>query len=83
MSTQNSLQTTLPLRPRGVAQRPEQPKDKKNIAAKWDEYFGKNDNNLAMWQKLCRDLGKSTETLTSKTKCRKVREPPLIPAFVC
>ncbi|KAL1883198.1 hypothetical protein Daus18300_000256 [Diaporthe australafricana] len=76
MPTQDSSHTSLPIRVRGVAQRPRQPKKKekkanKDLVAKWNDYFGQNDNNLAKWQQLCCDLGKPGETLTSKTKCRK------------
>lgn len=89
MSTPDSLHTNLPLRPREVAQEPvqpkeekdieEQPREKKNIAAKWDDYFGTNDNNLDKWKQLCRDLGKPSESFTSKRQCRKVRGASLIP----
>lgn len=65
-------QTTLPLRPRGVA---EQPSKGKGIAAKWYDYFGTNDNDLTKWKQLCSDLGKPSDTFTSKTQCRKVSEP--------
>lgn len=63
-------QTTLPLRPRGA-----QPSKGKAIAAKWYDYFGTNDNDLAKWKQLCSDLGKPSDTFTSKTQCRKVGEP--------
>ncbi|KAK7741091.1 hypothetical protein SLS63_000644 [Diaporthe eres] len=59
-------QTTLPLRPRGA-----QPGKGKAIAAKWYDYFGTNDNDLAKWKQLCSDLGKPSDTFTSKTQCRK------------
>lgn len=77
MSTENPLQTTLPLRPRGVAQEPVQPEEEQTIAAMWYDYFGKNDNDLAKWKQLCRDLGKPSESFTSKTQCRKVRGSPV------
>lgn len=70
-----TLQMTLPLRPRGVAQRPEKPSKDKGIAAKWYDYFGTNDNDLAKWKQLCSDLGKPSDTFTSKTQCRKVSAP--------
>lgn len=77
MSAQNPLQTTLPIRARGVPQTPvqpqEEPRQKKDIAGQWDEYFGRNQNDLAKWKQLCRDLGKPSETFTSKTQCQKVR----------
>lgn len=85
MSTPNPLHMNLPLRPRDVAQESVQPKEeedmesqpreKKDIAAKWDDYFGTNDNNLDKWKQLCRDLGKPSESFTSKRQCRRVRTP--------
>lgn len=76
MSSPNPVQMTLPLRPRGVVQSPVQPRKAKNIKAKWVDYFGTNDNDLAKWKQLCSDLGKPSDTFTSKTQCRKVTEPP-------
>lgn len=73
MSTQNPVQATLPMRPRGKAQGAARPIREKGIVAEWDDYFGKNDNDLAKWKQLCRDLGKPADTFTSKTQCRKVR----------
>lgn len=78
MSAQHPLQTTLPLRPRSVSQGPVQPKKKKDIVAKWDAYFGTNQEDLAKWKQLCRDLGKPSESFTSKNQCRKVRGAPLL-----
>lgn len=92
MSTPNTLDTTLPLRPREVAQEAVQPKEekdieaqpreKKDIAAKWDDYFGTNDNDLDKWKQLCRDLGYRSESFTSKRQCRRVRRAPLIPRLL-
>ncbi|KKY38413.1 hypothetical protein UCDDA912_g01731 [Diaporthe ampelina] len=74
MPSRNPLQTTLPIRARGVPQTPVrpqgEPQEEKDIAGKWDEYFGKNDNDLTKWKRLCHDLGKPSETFTSKTQCR-------------
>ncbi|KAK2610446.1 hypothetical protein N8I77_003874 [Diaporthe amygdali] len=70
MSAQDSQQMTLSIRPK-----PGQPKKKEKVNEKievlWESYFGPNDNNLAKWKQLCRDLGKPGETYTSKTQCRK------------
>lgn len=82
MSTPNTLDTTLPLRPREVAQEAVQPKEEKDIAAKWDDYFGSNDNDLDKWKQLCRDLGYRSESFTSKRQCRRVRGAPLIPRLL-
>ncbi|KAG6362134.1 hypothetical protein INS49_010363 [Diaporthe citri] len=71
MLTPATLQTTLPLRPRGVAQGPVQPSKVKGIAAKWHDYISKSDNDLDKWKQLCSDLGKPSDTFTSKTQCRK------------
>lgn len=75
MSTQNPLHMTLPIRCRAAAQGPVHINEKNDIVEKWDEYFGKNDDDLSKWKKLCRELGKPSETFTSKTQCRKVRGP--------
>ena len=45
---------------------------KKDVQAEWNQYFGTNDNDLAKWQQLGRDLGIAEEALTSKTRIRKV-----------
>ncbi|ROW18259.1 hypothetical protein VPNG_00135 [Cytospora leucostoma] len=45
--------------------------DKKKIQEEWDQYFGTNDNDLASWQRLGRDLGIPEAKLTSKTQIRK------------
>lgn len=45
---------------------------KENIQEKWDQYFGTDDNDLARWQQLGRDLGIPEEKLISKTQTRKV-----------
>ncbi|KAG8169358.1 hypothetical protein KVR01_000103 [Diaporthe batatas] len=71
MSDHSPLQASLPIRPRGEARGKARPKKEKDIAASWDNYFGKNDNDLAKWKLLCCDLGKQAEEFTSKTQCRK------------
>lgn len=53
-----------------LGDRPAGPKPKRNIVAEFDEYIG-NDNDLANWQRMCRDVG-IKEDLRSKTQCRKV-----------
>ncbi|ROW11019.1 hypothetical protein VMCG_01216 [Cytospora schulzeri] len=45
---------------------------KKDVQEGWKQYFGTNDNNLAKWQQLGRDLGVPEEKLTSKTQIRNV-----------
>lgn len=77
MSTQNPLHTTLPIRGRAAAQKPAHSNKEKDIVGKWNNYFGKNDDDLSKWKKLCGELGKPSETFTSKTQCRKVRAPPV------
>lgn len=84
MSTQNPLHTTLPIRSRGAAQRPAPSNKEKAVVGKWNNYFGKNDDDLSKWKELCRDLGKPSETFTSKTQCRKVGGPRLAhKRYVC
>jgi hypothetical protein len=75
MSTQNPLQTTFPIWPCGESQGAAIPNPEKGIVAKWNNYFGKNVNDLAKWKQLCSDLDKSADTFTTKTQCQKVGSP--------
>ncbi|KAK7744964.1 hypothetical protein SLS53_003197 [Cytospora paraplurivora] len=45
--------------------------DKQKIQETWHQYFGTDDNDLARWQQLGRDLGIPEKKLTSKTQIRK------------
>ncbi|ROW01679.1 hypothetical protein VSDG_02055 [Cytospora chrysosperma] len=78
---QSSTQMDLPIRVRHETEHPSMTKTKtktkkkkgakKDVQKRWEEYFGTNDNDLAKWQQLGRDLGIPEQELTSKTQIRK------------